>query len=148
MVVVTFVQGKKKMWNFLLRPYKINYLFIIPARVKFTCCANNCLFIIPVHAYWPSRRWTLGARQSHGHVHMPQLQFKWQLPHGLHNTTNPLCCQGSKVGSVTLLLLLKLQESCLVPLVYVISFIWTISNIQTPELSAVTRGVWIIEGPL
>ena len=58
------------------------------------------------------------------------------------------------IGLVTLLLLLKLQESCLVPLLYVVSFIQTISiiqtisNIQTPELSAVTRRVRIIKGPL
>ena len=58
------------------------------------------------------------------------------------------------IGLVTLLLLLKLQESCLVPLLYVVSFIQTISiiqtisNIQTPELSAVIRRVRIIKGPL
>ena len=39
-------------------------MFIIPARAKFTCCANNCLFIIPAHAYWPSRRWTLGGKAN------------------------------------------------------------------------------------
>ena len=35
-----------------------------------------------------------------------------------------------------------------VPLFYVISFIWAISIIRIPELSAVTRRVQIIEGPL
>ena len=55
---------KEKNVKFLLRPYRINYLFIIPAHAKFTCCANNCLFIIPACAYWPSRRWTLRARQT------------------------------------------------------------------------------------
>ena len=52
------------------------------------------------------------------------------------------CCflvQRSVSRSVTLLLLLKLQECCLLLLVCVI-FIT-----QTPGLSAMTRGVWIIE---
>ena len=55
------------------------------------------------------------------------------------------------IGSVTLLLLLKLQESCLVSggtITFVVSFIQTISIIRTLELSAVTRGVRIIKGPL
>ena len=45
-----------------------------------------------------------------------------------------------------LLLLLKVQESCLLSLIYGILFILSISIIQTPESLAVimTRGIWIL----
>ena len=53
------------------------------------------------------------------------------------------------INSVTLLLLLKLQESCLLPggTITLCRFIY-LDNFDYPELSAVTRGVRIIEGPL